>query len=69
MTVSPRSDASCSARVCRSVDVVPANSTSAPYDSAPSTFTFGAVVGITITAGAPSSCAAIATAWPWLPEE
>ena len=43
--------------------------TSAPYDLQPSIFTCGAVVGITITAGAPSFCAAIATACPWLPDE
>ena len=33
------------------------------------TFTAGAVVGITTTAGAPSVFAASATAWPWLPDE
>jgi hypothetical protein len=60
--VSPRSRASCSARACRSSDVVPAMITSAPYDLQPSIFTCGAVVGITMTACALTFCAASATA-------
>jgi len=34
-----------------------------------STFTAGASSGMTITAGRPSSFAASATPWAWLPEE
>ena len=52
--VRPRAAASVSARARRSADVVPSKITSAPNDLAPSTFTRGAVVGITTTAGAPS---------------
>ena len=53
-----------SARARRSGEVVPSKMTSAPNALAPSTLIAGAVVGITTTAGAPSSRAASAMAWP-----
>ena len=49
-----------SASRLRSVDVVPAKITSAPYPRAPSTLTWGPCVGMTTTAGAPRSSAASA---------
>ncbi len=49
--------------------MVPSNTTSAPYRLAPSIFTSGAVVGITMTARTPSTCAASASDWPWFPDE
>ena len=58
----PRRSASAFARRCS--DVVPSNTISAPNPLAPSDLIFGAVVGITTTAGAPRARAAIATAWP-----
>jgi hypothetical protein len=63
-TVSPPSAASTSARSFRCSDVVPAKITSAPNRRALSTLTFGAVVGITTVARAPSRDAAMASAWP-----
>src|SRR5690348_6860338 len=53
----------------RSSEVLPAKTTSPPHFFTPSTFTAGAVSGITITARTPNFCAAQETAWPWLPEE
>ena len=47
----------------------PRRSTSAPNARVPATFTCGAVVGMTTTAGALSSRAASATACPWFPDE
>jgi hypothetical protein len=48
---------------------VPAKTASPPHCFTPSTFTAGAVSGITITARTPNCRAANATAWPWLPDE
>ena len=48
----------------RSSDVRPAKITSAPYRRVPSTFTRGAVSGMTTTARIPSSWALSATACP-----
>ena len=45
-------------------DVVPSKITSAPKPARPSILIFGAVVGMTTTAGAPRARAASATAWP-----
>jgi len=67
--VKPRSRWSTSAAAIRCNDVVPANWTSAPYARVPSTFTAGAVVGMTTMAGIENRAAAQATAWPWLPDE
>ena len=65
----PRAAASASVRALRCSVVVPSKITSAPSARTPSTFTAGAVVGITTTAGMPSSFAASAIAMPWLPDE
>jgi hypothetical protein len=66
---SPSASAISSARAFRSTEVVPSNSTSAPSRFAPSTFTFGAVVGMTTTTRTPRSLPASATACAWFPEE
>jgi len=62
--VNPRAATSASARFRRSTDVVPSRITSPPNRLTPATLMAGAVVGITITAGAPRRWAASATAWP-----
>ena len=47
----------------------PCNTTSAPRRRTASTFTSGVVTGMTITARQPSSPAARATPWAWLPAD
>ena len=69
MTVSPRSAAMASARRWRSSLLVPTMTISAPSASTRSRLIRGASDGITTTAGIPSSAAARATPWAWLPEE
>jgi hypothetical protein len=64
-----RRSTSSSAIRWRSSDPVPVKMISAPSRRTPSTFTAGADSGMTMTADAPSSRAARATAWAWLPEE
>ena len=53
------------ARVCSTV--LPCRTTSAPYEPVASTLGSGAPSGITTVALVPSSAAANATPWPWLP--
>ena len=65
----PRCATRSSATWCRSSELGPVKTISAPSRRTPSTLTCGAASGITITAGAPSSRAARATAWAWLPDE
>ena len=60
---SPSAACMASARAFRSREGGPSKTTSAPSLRAPSTFTFGAVVGMTTTARTPRSFAARATAW------
>ena len=69
MIASPRSAAIRSATCWRSSLDVPTTTTSAPSASTRAFFRAGASDGITTTAGAPSSRAARATPWAWLPEE
>ena len=64
MRVRPRAAASASARALRSMVVVPSKMISAPSARAITTFTAGAVVGITTMAGQPTSCAASDMAMP-----
>ena len=64
MSVRPRAAASASARALRSMVVVPSKMISAPSVRAISTFTAGAVVGITTMAGQPTSLAASDMAMP-----
>ena len=69
MIANPRAAASSSATRRRSSDAVPTITTWAPSASTRARFTAGASDGITITAGTPSSRAARATPWAWLPLE
>ena len=69
MTVRPRSAAIDSATRWRSSLAVPTTTTSAPSASTRSRLIRGASEGMTTTARMPSSDAARATPWAWLPDE
>ena len=69
MIARPRDAASSSATRLRSSEAGPTTTTWAPSASTRARFTAGASDGITIAAGTPSSRAARATPWAWLPDE
>ncbi len=69
MMARPRSAAMASARSLRSSDAGPTTTISAPSAATRSRLTAGASSGMTTTALVPSSRAARATPWAWLPDE